>query len=351
MTDTTKNTSQGHWFYSLVTDPTTKGGAEPAAPVIEPQPNAPTDTAPTTTETDETTRPDMVGALWLEGTPPAESGWSTEPIVEPKRRFRIWTMIVWVTVLGLVVAGGAYAYSQPERVAANTQAEYTAALVDLHNEMRTAQSVLDTVTGSDSTPDDLANAYVPLGAFDIKAGAVRDVALAPLPAAWPLVPTGPIDDLAPLRAEIGLIATAADDLSNRLETTLEYRSSLAAVISLPDLPTAADAGAINTLSVELASFLADTTTVANGLPIDPSFSDHRDLLRAWLGDLAELQVTYLDALRNGDQTTAASAVNAIHEGQRAVEVSLLETLNTVRSALDTLILDTADAIAQIVNGS
>jgi len=351
VTDTTKNTSQSHWFYSLVADPTTNANTPDDATVIEPERNGSPKVA--SPESSRTTQhePGSVGALWLEGTPPMDSVWAVEAIVEPRRRFRIWTILVWTGLLGLAIAGGAYAYFQPNRAAVDTRAEYNTALVDLHNEMRTAQRVLDTVTGSESTPDDLANAYAPLGAFDVKAGAVRDLAVEPLPTAWPLVPTGPIDDLVPLRAQLSVIATASDDLSNRLETTLEYRSSLGSVMNLPDLPTVADAATINALSVGLASFLADTTTVANGLPVDASFADHRDLLRTWLGDLAELQVTYLDALRNGDEATAATAVNTIHEGQRAVEVSLLETLNTVRSGLDALILETADAIAKIVNGA
>lgn len=346
MTDTTKNTSQSHWFYNLVADPATTNNSVTASPVIEPQPGD----AQTSPDGESiTARTDTVGALWLEGTPPADAAWTAEPVVEPKRRFRIWTLTVWIGVIALLIAGGIYAYSQPLRAANTARDGYTAALVNLHNEMRTAQGVLDTVTGSDSTTEALATAYAPLGAFDVKAGAVRDLAIAPLPAAWPLVPTGAIDDLAPLRAELGLIATAADDVSTRLETTLEYRSSLASVANLPELPSTADTGRINALSVELASYLADTTTVANGLPIDPNFADHRELLRTWLGDLAELQVSYLDALRNGDEAAAAVAINAIHEGEVAVEVSLIETLSKVRDSLDALILDTADAIAKIVN--
>jgi hypothetical protein len=346
VTDTTKNTSQSHWFYSLVADPATTNNAVAAPPVIEPQ------SSDAETDADEgstTAKTDTVGALWLEGTPPAEVAWTAEPVAEPKRSFRIWTLIVWIGIIALLVTGVTYAYFQPQRAADTTRSEYTAALVDLHNEMRTAQSVLDTVTGSDSTTEALATAYAPLGSFDVKAGAVRDFAVAPLPEAWPLVPTGPIDDLAPIRSELGLIATAADDVSTRLETTLEYRSSLASVANLPELPSTADTGRINALSVELASYLADTTTVANGLPIDPSFADHRELLRTWLGDLAELQVTYLDALRNGDEPAAVIAINAILEGEVAVEVSLIETLSNVRISLDALILNTADAIAKIVN--
>ena len=335
MTDTTENTTQGHWFYRLVAE---SDSTDRVSVVIDPL------TAVQTA--DDATTNEVAGALWLAETPPPDV---SDDNTDTDRRFRISVVLTWIVLLSFIATGGVYAFFQPSRAADATHDEYTSALVALHGEMVAAQNALDVITGSATSAADLGTVYAPLASFDGRASIVRAVAVAPLPQPWPLVPSAPIDDLDSLRSEIGVIATSSSALADRLKTALDYRASLSSVGKLPDLPVVADAAAVNTLSVSLASYLADSTTVANGLPTHAAFADHRDSLRSWLDALSGLQVTYLDALRNADAAIAANAVNDIYEGELSVTVSLTEALATLRVTLDKLILETADAIALVVN--
>ena len=263
----------------------------------------------------------------------------------------------WV-VVGVVVAliaAAAFAiYYLPRGVqedADNLAATYTGSLTTLRNELPTTQVALQILTDPTTLPDAVSSTVPAIGDLNTDSNIVIRQATAPLPSTPPLVPRTPLEDLEPTRSTMLILGAEGEGISGRLATTFAYRSTVPALFATPDLPTQAESGTVDQLSVALAESLAETARLIADLPPDPTFAETRELATEASARYATWQLEYLDALREGDTARATTLIAELDAARNGIEISLNAALATVRAEVDpkivSLAAETEEAIAAI----
>lgn len=263
------------------------------------------------------------------------------PVLRSRRNFR-WPVVIAII---LVIAGiGAAAVWLPRSVelqAASIRQGYYDAASALRSYLPTAQGALDTITNP-ATEDDAVSGSVPLIAeFASVALGLQSVTADALPSVLPLVPSGPIDDLAPLRFTGSLLGASGSDLSGRLADAYVYRTTMPLLLQTGPLPLSATTQELNEVSVRLAGSLAENAGAVADLPEDPTLDAVALLARETLARYTDWQDEYLAALASDDVETAEVLVAEIVTLRSALESATEEGLLVVRTEVDSGIVTLA----------
>jgi hypothetical protein len=172
----------------------------------------------------------------------------------------------------------------------------------------TTQIALDAITNPESSPDQVSGAVPVIAEFDTKAFALETVTSEPLPSVFPLVPSGAIEALDPLKDAGAILGAASSGLARRLGNAYVYRTSIPLLLDTGSLPISATTQEINEISVELASSLASDAAIVADLPDDPAFIQVKATAVEALDRSAQWQDAYLGALTGEDTETASTLV-------------------------------------------
>ena len=258
----------------------------------------------------------------------------------PKRRRVPWRVRISV-VLAAVAIGAAIAAAMiyVPRFAENTAD-------DLLEDYRTELSALEaTIPGAadsagaiaDPTIDgiELSIRIVPFSRFQAASLSLGDIMREALPDLPPLFPDEPIQDLAPTRERLSLVAGRADVIASRLNRFITYRIEFERMFVLPDLPIRAEAGEANVLSLALAEMLVDTLDALTRLPADPFLDEHRDQATATFEFFQQWEIDYLDALRRDANAQASALVSEADGAIRLLRSGLDAPLASLQGWADT----------------
>ncbi len=258
----------------------------------------------------------------LDVEPILPEGWRTEP--RPRRRRRRkerrpgrpwvrqarWSVLAALAVGGAVTAAVLVAVPRyAESVAEDRAIEYREALTELEAAIPGMADVLDDLGDADLTSEELGERLGPYGRFRAAAVGLSGAAREGLPEVPPLFPDNAIDELAPVRDRLALVAGRGDVLSSRLAKLVGYRSSLDGAFVLPELPLTAPSDEINEISLSLAEMLADSLEAISALPTDPFLDEHRAAVQETLDWFRTWEIEYLEELRKGDPSAASALVN------------------------------------------
>ena len=274
-------------------------------------------------------------------------GWKPDELSRKLRSGRNirWTVVVALALVAIGVSAAIlWLPTIGERRAAATATTYREALVDLRNVLPESQLALAAVTDPATSPDGVA-AVVPITAdLEARAHRVSVVGAIPLPSTPPLVPRAPLDLLQPVRARMGTIGPAGEEVARRLGHGFVYRTTIPLILATPDLPTTGDDTVVADLSVALASVLADSVGLVDDLPDSPAFSEMKTLIQQSVTWFSTWQVEYLEALRVGDSEAAAELVDELDTRRAELRLALFEALAQLRVEVDAAILALAGEI-------
>jgi len=291
----------------------------------------------------ETPPPGQVGVAL----PPDWEPDDVAPTLRSPRRVRLGAIIATAIAATVVVAGVAIVPRLTTAKAARLATQYRTALVELRNALPDAQASLATFTDPTTDTVTVTQAVPAVAALDNAAHDVGVLADAPLPSTLPLVPRGPIDALAPVRDEMKLESAEGSRIALELGHIFRYRTAIPAMLQPGPLPTEADATTINSLSVTLASSLADDTALAAGLPDSATFQAVDELVTSTLTRYEAWQGEYLVALKAGDTAEAEQLVAELEGLRNSLNTALTEALGEARTTVDADIL----ALAQTLEGT
>jgi len=249
-----------------------------------------------------------------------------------------WGRWLLTALLVLVVVGAGFAVvllprsvqSRADVLAGN----YRTSLTDLRNELPNSQETLGVLTDPSTTPETVSASVPAIGDLNTRAAVVVGHATAPFPSTLLFVPRSALDALEPTRTTMLILGAEAEGVSGRLATTFTYRSTVPSLFATPDLPTEADSGTVDALSVTLAESLADTARLVADLPPDPTFDATRDLTTQASQRYATWQLEYLDALRQGGTDRVTALLEELNGAQEAIERELNLALAAVRAEVD-----------------
>jgi len=292
------------------------------------------------------TTSEHVGQLWqATGEQDPLTDWEPHELakqVTSSRNFR-WTVIGALVILGVIAAATIlWLPSIVQRRADARADEYRRVIVDLRAALPDTQSALATATDPAATAEDLSGLVGPLAGLSSLADRLGDTIAEPLPEAPPLLPSGPIEELIPIQDKLGPLGSEAAAIEQRISDLVLYRTLLASVSTLPDIPTEGSASDINELRVELAAFHADGIGIVNQMNPDPTLEDHLEEVRVALDRFADWQIDYLEAIREGDD--AGPVVDEITMVFEALGHTIVAPLAEIRSETDARILDLANEL-------
>lgn len=104
-------------------------------------------------------------------------------------------------------------------------------------------------------------------------------------------------------------ADRGEAIESRLGDALSYRLVSDTLFRLPALPAEADRNQSGEIGFDLATMISDAERSLERLPRDPSLTGHRLETEKLVTDLLPMIDRYLEALRNGDASTAGATAN------------------------------------------
>lgn len=272
--------------------------------------------------------------------------------VSPRLSHHGWGRWVLVFLVVAIVAAGTAAFillpRSVQQQADVLAADYRGSLTALRNELPRSQEALGTLTDPTSSQDAVSASVPSIGDLNTRASVIIGQATTALPSTLPLVPRDALETLEPTRTTMLILGAEAEGISGRLATAFTYRSTIPGLFQTPDLPTEADSGTVDGLSVSLAESLADTARLVAELPPDPTFDATRDLAAQASQRYATWQLEYLDALREGDVERATALVEELGRARDAIVRELEIALVTVRAEVDPHIVTLAGDVEAAV---
>jgi hypothetical protein len=346
--------------HDAVETPTDDGGASGEEPVHGDSEEGPLMTAVPELGIDEAPADpgsEAVGQPW---TPPDSGGpmdgWEPEEMdrkMSSTRPFR-WTSVgAAVAVVALIAVGLVLLPSITRNRASDHKEMFTTVLDELRGELPETQASLAIATDPASDTASLLTLATQLTALAAKTSAVDAASQADLPSTPPFTSSTPIDDLEPLRQRLEPLGSIATTIQRRISNVAEYRTLMAGFLALPELPVIADSAGQAELRVTLAAAQADSASILADLPSDVSLDAHRSLARDLNERFATWQIDYLEALRNGDSTTARDLLAELGDALADLDNNLVTPLAQIRRQTDADIIDLAasiDAVSRLVAG-
>ncbi len=252
---------------------------------------------------------------------PAPDHWGPPPV---GRTFR-WSVVV--VLLGLAAASlgvGWWLTSIADVKATERLDTYTASVAALEAALPGAVAAVAPLTDPASPPDIIEGTVVSIRAFGSASAELSRIAAEPLPRLPNGLPDEALEDLIPVRNELGLIAARAGTIADRFVKVAELRLIATDLFVIPDLPLSAESPeTANNVSLALAAMVADSAAVLAELPNDPLLEEFEAAAEAHLAWLKTWQPEYVAALRRNNTTTAVTAA-----------ADLVANTETVMAALD-----------------
>ena len=282
---------------------------------------------------------EMVGQLWTarDSFGPLED-WEPDEMdrkMSSTRSFRWPTLVGVAAVIGLIVIGLVLLPSITRSRADDHLEMITTALRDLRAELPETQDSLAIATDPASQTADLAGLTTQLTELAARASDLDNATQAELPKVPPLTSSAPIDAIEPIRQSAEPLGTVALTIQQRISNVGEYRILMEGFLSLPELPTTADAATQAELRVELASAQADSAAILADLPSDVALEEHQAMAREINEGFATWQVDYLEALRTGDAALAGELIAELEAALAELDAALVTPLAQIRRQTDT----------------
>ena len=263
------------------------------------------------------------------------------PALRSKRNFRWPVVFGLLLAIALVAAAAIILPARVEDQALEVRQTYYDTSFGVRDYLPSAQVALDSITNPASNDGQVASAVPMIAELDTRAFALETATSEPLPSTLPLVPSGPIDELEPLKDTGAILGAASSDLSRRLGNAYVYRTSIPLLLNTGSLPIAATTSEVNEISVTLASSLATDAGIVADLPDDPAFAEVKTAASATLARAAAWQDEYLDALTSEDADNAAALVGEMTEMRISLQSLTADALVAFRAEADITIVNLA----------
>ena len=276
--------------------------------------------------------------------PPVADDAGLAPVLRSRRRFRWPVVIVLVAMIGVVALAAWWLPLRVQSQALVVRQGYYDAAADLRTYLPTAQTGLDAITNPASDPASVSGAVPIVAEFDTKAFALASATAEPLPSAPPLVPSAPIDELAPLKATGSILGASASDLARSLGDAYVYRTSIPLLLATGPLPTSATTQDVNEISVRLAESLATDAGIIADLPDQPIFTEVLVGATAAAERYATWQDEYLASLTGEDPELAATLIEEIEAMRASLDALNESALLDYRTEADEAIVTLADEL-------
>ena len=254
--------------------------------------------------------------------------------LKTRRPFRWSAFGLVVAVIAAVVLGIVWLPRAAESAAAATRTSYYDASLAVREFLPTAQASLDIVTNPSSTDAALGTVIPVVSELTSDATNLAAVAAEPLPTVLPFLSADAVDELPPLRDRSAILASDASEVARQIGHAYIYRTSIADLLVVGDLPIVAETEEINALSVTLASSLAENASLIADLPANDAFDDIAASAAEAVGAYAQWQEDYLKALADGDAAAAQELIDNFTEVRTALLVETAQTLASFREVLD-----------------
>jgi hypothetical protein len=236
-----------------------------------------------------------------------------------RRPFR-WTVVGLTLLIVLaVVAGILWLPRAAENQATTLATSYRSALTDYRNTLPKTQGAVIVLADPESTEGEIAGVIPATADLQGQANAISTMATEPMPATLPLVPREPLEALEPTRSNMLVLGGTGEDIAARMGRGYIYRTTVPELFSMPNLAVEADTSTINQLSVDLATILADTSSLTSDLPEDPLFASVKVAASEAAERFADWQLEYLEALRAGDSDAAAALSSELADARDTIE--------------------------------
>jgi hypothetical protein len=254
--------------------------------------------------------------------------------LKTRRPFRWSAFGLGLAVIAAVVLGITWLPRAADNAAAATRTSYYDASLTVREFLPTAQASLDIVTNPSSTDAALGTVIPVVSELTSDATNLATVASGPLPAVLPFLSVEAVDELPPLQDRSAILASDASEVARQIGHAYVYRTSIADLLVVGDLPIIAGTEEINALSVTLASSLAENASLIADLPANDAFDDVAASAAEAVGAYAQWQEDYLKALADGDAAAAQALVDDIVALRTGLLVETAQALASFREALD-----------------
>lgn len=263
------------------------------------------------------------------------------PALRSKRSFRWPVVVALVLAIAVVAAAAIILPARVDDQALEVRQTYFDAAFGVRDFLPEAQVALDAITNPSSDNSQVAGAVPAIAELDTRAFALETATSEPLPSTLPPVPSGPIDELVPLKDTGAILGAAASDLTRRLGNSYVYRTSIPLLLDTGSLPIAATTAEINAISVRLASSLATDAAIVADLPDDPAFAEVKAAANTAVSEGADWQDAYLGALAGEDTDAAAALVAEVTTLRADLQSLAVDALIAFRTEADLIIVDLA----------
>lgn len=304
-----------------------------STPTGAPRPTAPSRPSHTRLVSTTNTPAHTVEELW--NTTELETASLTDwaPVaIEPRieKRFRWPYLVSWVFIFAVVAGGGFWLWQNQGKQEANAAVEVQTAGVSLADTLAPLTAAADSLNAGAGPVDP---------AVLSSAASTDDAGRALFSAAAGLPPSR-----SSTRAIASDSATLALEASGNLTRTGAYVAAVVPLLTAPTLTTDPELVDLATATTDFGGWRARYELMISTLP-DGFMSTITDQLRTLDTDLEGIQTSYLDGLREDDQSAALSAVRELEGRLADIWISLEEQteamktsiLGQIQDALDTLV--------------
>jgi hypothetical protein len=233
------------------------------------------------------------------------------PALRSGRRFRWPVIVLFVAGVGLLAAAVFYLPRAVETEALTVRQSYYDAASGVRTYIPEAQLALDAITNPGSSQQEVSASVPMISELDSRAFALETATAEPLPDVLPLVPSAPIDELAPLQDRGAILGGASSALARGLGNAYIYRTSIPLLLDTGPLPAAATTQEVNEISVRLSASLASDAGIVADLPNDPNFTVVADAATVTVARYRTWQDEYLTALTGEDAEDAGALISEI----------------------------------------
>jgi hypothetical protein len=266
-----------------------------------------------------------------------------------KRKPFRWTVVgLTLIVILAIVAGVLWLPRAAENQATDLATSYSTALTDYRNVLPDTQAAVLVLADPESTESEITGVIPATADLQGHANGVSTMAAEPLPFTLPFVSRSSFEALEPTRSSMVVLGRSGEDVAARIGRGYVYRTTVPELFSMPDLPVEADTGTINQLSVDLASVLADTSSLASELPEDPLFVPVKAAATEAAERFAEWQLEYLEALRSDDPEAATALLSELADARDTIEHANAVALVTLGEEVNAEIVVLAGNIEETI---
>jgi hypothetical protein len=254
--------------------------------------------------------------------------------LQTRRPFR-WPALGFGLLAIAVIALGIFLLPRAaDNAATATRTSYYDASLAVRQFLPTAQASLDIVTKASSSEAALGTVIPVVSELTSHATNLAAAAAEPLPTVLPFLSSEAMEELPPLQDRSAILASDTSEVARQLGYAYVYRTSIAQLLDVGDLPTTAGTEEINALSVTLAASLAENASLIADLPSSPAFDDVASTAADAVGAYAQWQEDYLAVLVDDNAFAAIALINDITTVRDELISETYRALASFRETLD-----------------